>query len=163
MHYPFWEEGTAFQNRMLRFLNQPDEDPNGKTLQFISNEEREYYSRASMNCEFRSFYITDRGLIGLGPKDMEPGDIISLPCGASVPYILRPLDKDLVMFWDSGKSVEIEREAYFQMPDGGNLRLLILRAKKPQYQLIGECYTHGIMRGEAWAVQSFFAEEFILF
>ncbi|KAH7417868.1 heterokaryon incompatibility protein-domain-containing protein [Cadophora sp. MPI-SDFR-AT-0126] len=101
--FPFWEEGTGFRRRMLASLEQPDLDAVNNDIIVIPYEMLEYYARASINCENRSFYITERGFLGLGPEEMEVGDIISLICGACTPHVLRPEEKDLSMLWDPKK------------------------------------------------------------
>ena len=59
----------------------------------------------------RRFFITREGHMGLGPRNIEPGDVVCIPLGAQVPFVLRAVN------------------------DG--------------YVLLGECYCHGIMEGEA--------------
>lgn len=60
----------------------------------------------------RSFFISRRGYVGLGPYFAQPGDLCVVFRGGFVPFIIRPGESD-------GK-----------------------------FRLIGECYVHGIMRGE---------------
>jgi hypothetical protein len=59
----------------------------------------------------RRFFITKEGHMGLGPRLVEPGDVVCVLFGSQVPFILREVDD--------------------------------------HYLLIGECYCHGIMEGEA--------------
>lgn len=59
----------------------------------------------------RRFFITREGHMGLGPRDMEPGDVVCILFGAQVPFVLRAVNN--------------------------------------HYVLLGECYCHGIMEGEA--------------
>jgi hypothetical protein len=161
--YPFWEEGTGFRRRMLGSFEQPDLSLDNQSVIMVSYEMSEYYSRVSRNCEYRSLYVTERGFVGLCPQETKIGDIIGLPSGASVPYVLRPRKSDLAMLWDAGKKIKTEREAFFQMPDNGERKVMIMRVKKPRFQLVGECYTQGIMCGEAWTADGFFVEEFVLY
>ncbi|RSM06147.1 hypothetical protein CDV31_009244 [Fusarium ambrosium] len=53
------------------------------------NHER--YTQAAHNtlCG-RSFFITSKGWIGIGPDDMAPGDTAAISYGARTPFILRP-------------------------------------------------------------------------
>lgn len=37
-------------------------------------------------------FITSQGYVGLGPDDMEVGDVVSIFYGAPVPFVLRPVD-----------------------------------------------------------------------
>ncbi len=39
----------------------------------------------------RSFFVTERGYMGLGPSGMEEGDLVYVLSGGQVPFILRPL------------------------------------------------------------------------
>jgi hypothetical protein len=59
-------------------------------------------------------------LIGLFPSGIQPGDIVCVFFGASVPYVLRTV---------GGESTD------------GFYRVI--------HQLVGPCYVHGIMDGEA--------------
>jgi hypothetical protein len=46
----------------------------------------------------RAFIITDRGFMGLGPSYTQPGDIVCVLRGGSVPFVLRPLEGDYYQF-----------------------------------------------------------------
>jgi hypothetical protein len=61
----------------------------------------------------RTFIITQKGYMGLGPAYTQPGDKIYVLAGGQVPFILRPTENIGV------------------------------------FSLVGECYVHGIMDGEA--------------
>ena len=81
---------------------------------FISDDRHEWseftasFQQATTN---RRFFITREGHMGLGPRNIEPGDVVCILLGAQVPFVLR--------------------------------------AVKDGYVLLGECYCHGIMEGEA--------------
>ena len=62
-------------------------------------------------CSNRRLFYTNRGLFGLGPLAIQPGDIVVILYGGYTPFVLRP------------------RAGY--------------------YQLLGECYLHDMMDGEA--------------
>ncbi len=62
-------------------------------------------------CSNRRLFYTNRGLFGLGPLAIQPGDIAVILYGGYTPFVLRP------------------RAGY--------------------YQLLGECYLHDMMDGEA--------------
>jgi len=68
----------------------------------------------------RSFVFTEKGYFGLAPHIIQPGDLICIFFGATVPFALRTAD--------------------LSEPD--------------MFKLIGECYVHGLMRGEAFSTQS---------
>ena len=42
-------------------------------------------------CAFRSFFVTEKGYMGLGPIELCPGDITCILYGGIIPYVLRPL------------------------------------------------------------------------
>ncbi|KUJ14857.1 uncharacterized protein LY89DRAFT_783924 [Mollisia scopiformis] len=61
----------------------------------------------------RTFFITERGYIGLGPARMRAGDRLCALLGGQTPFILRK------------------------------------HISAPRFEVIGDCYTHGLMDGEA--------------
>jgi hypothetical protein len=67
----------------------------------------------------RSFRVTDEGHIAMVPQLSEPGDAICVIYGAQVPFVLR------------------------RVTDGLEEELGV------RYLLVGECYVHGMMDGEA--------------
>jgi hypothetical protein len=42
--------------------------------------------------ELRRFFITDRGAMALGPRSMETRDVVYVPHGSQVPFVLRKKD-----------------------------------------------------------------------
>jgi hypothetical protein len=58
-------------------------------LHNISNEAARYIAMMIKN---RSFFVTKRGYIGIGPDTMEPGDMMCTLFGSTVPFILRPVE-----------------------------------------------------------------------
>jgi hypothetical protein len=66
---------------------------------------------ARVACTGRVFFTTSRGLTGVGPRKIQPGDTVVVLFGARVPYVLR--------------------------------------RKGNHYRLIGDCYVHGLVDGEA--------------
>ncbi|TPX06852.1 uncharacterized protein E0L32_002348 [Thyridium curvatum] len=165
---PFFQEYANFRARMFTALKSQHSVESGhpaadeEQAAVLTHGTIEYQTRAYVNCKDRAFYITERGLVGLGPRETVPGDIVGLPAGASVPYVLRPEKEGLAMMWDEAADIEIAKPGYLMMPDG-SMRALILRADQPRYQLVGECYTHGLMYGKAWELVGFPFEEFTLF
>jgi len=70
----------------------------------------------------RVFFITEQGYMGLGPAHVEIGDDVAVLAGGHTPFILRPTQEK-----------EIDRDYGVQQC----------------YKLIGDCYVHGLMDGEA--------------
>src|SRR5262249_34310553 len=69
----------------------------------------------------RRFFLTEQGYMGLGPMNMQVGDVVYILCGGNTPFLLRTA---------GAKSV----------PEVGERECKIL---------VGDCYVHGIMDGEA--------------
>ena len=72
----------------------------------------------------RKFFITCKGYIGLGPPATSPGDKIVVLFGGDVPYLIREYPDSI-----TNKSSMEEHS--------------------PLHMLVGDCYLHGIMDGEA--------------
>jgi hypothetical protein len=68
----------------------------------------------------RRFFITKEGYLGLGPRNMQVGDEIHIVAGGNCPLVLR----------------KAPHERSIQSPN-------------PTYTLLGDCYLHGVMDGEA--------------
>ncbi|KAF2493461.1 HET-domain-containing protein [Lophium mytilinum] len=78
----------------------------------------------------RRFFITRTGYLGLGPEDMEVGDSVYVINGSNVPLVLR---EEVPHFRDeSNRTKENTTDPTY-----------------PHFRLIGQCYVHGIMDGEA--------------
>jgi len=69
----------------------------------------------------RRFFLTEQGYMGLGPTNMQIGDAVYVLCGGNTPFLLRSAGAKFV-------------------PDVGQRECQIL---------VGDCYVHGIMDGEA--------------
>jgi hypothetical protein len=67
----------------------------------------------------RKFFITKNSYFGMGPRNMQQGDEIHIVAGGNCPLVLRPVNNP-------------------QSP-----------STNPRYTLVGDCYLHGIMDGEA--------------
>ncbi|KAH7327435.1 heterokaryon incompatibility protein-domain-containing protein [Rhexocercosporidium sp. MPI-PUGE-AT-0058] len=87
--------------------------------QLPSNSTQSDYAHALFEaCRNRFLFVTDNGMMGLGPCCATPGDRICLLRGCRVPFLLR---KDWKIF---------------------------RRNLKGAYKLVGECYLYGAMNGE---------------
>lgn len=68
----------------------------------------------------KRLFVSSRGYIGWGPEAMIPGDVITVLNGCSMPFVLRAVPQHLSRTgFSSG------------------------------YTVVGECYAHGLMNGEA--------------
>jgi len=161
--FPFYEEGTGIRRLLLITAEGKSPatiDPNGVTV--MSNEAQEYFARMRTVCEHRSLYVTTKGFIGLGPRETKPGDVVFLPCGASVPYVVRAEDENVALLWDDKPAGEDAQMGYFIVPGNQKPRIVLVRAKKPRFKLIGETYVQGLMRGELWNIEAFYIDELAL-
>ncbi|KAI0126704.1 hypothetical protein BJ170DRAFT_415598 [Xylariales sp. AK1849] len=76
--------------------------------------------------DLRRFAVFERGLIGMVPADSRPGDLVLILRGATVPMIFRALSTPV--------------------PCGRGMATY----SQTNYTLIGPCYLHGAMDGEAF-------------
>lgn len=92
-----------------------------ESSQPVPKTSKSFFSRlrGTMKAHRRRLLVTDMGRIGLGPRQMEKGDVVCILFGCSVPVVLRRLDQP-------------------QREDG-----------RPLFRFIGECYLDGFMDGEA--------------
>ena len=51
-----------------------------------------FMSRAHSTCLGRSLFFTSKGLLGLGPEEARPGDVVAVLLGCSVPMLLRKIE-----------------------------------------------------------------------
>lgn len=78
------------------------------------------------NVRNRGIFITESGALGTGSRRMQPGDDVHVLIGSSVPLILRPYQPS--------------EKKKAGCPSSNQI---------PSYTVIGECYLHGFMDGEA--------------
>jgi hypothetical protein len=90
------------------------------------NLEWTFWMASALLTEAKAFFITKKNLIGLGLDGIEPGDEIHILPGGNCPVILRR-----VVEADLPTSSDINRD------------------QRPRYRVLGNCYVHGIMYGEA--------------
>jgi hypothetical protein len=81
-------------------------------------------------CKERVFFTTETGMMGLGPLDIEGGDLVCIFPGYYMPLILRRASIDL---------------------QGNTIQLIQLEAGKEHFGCIyfGAAFVQGIMYGEA--------------
>jgi hypothetical protein len=46
----------------------------------------------------RKAFVTQTGFLGLGPAEVEPGDVVCILFGGNLPYMMRPLGLDEFIF-----------------------------------------------------------------
>lgn len=104
------KEGNQFRLGM-RKINYSAFDPEDLVVTDGRHQWLEFTASFQQATTNRRFFITREGYMGLGPLNIEPGDLVCILLGAQVPFVLR--------------------------------------AVKDGHKLMGECYCHGIMNGEA--------------
>jgi hypothetical protein len=111
-----WQRPTADAMRQVaELLRTPLEAENPIVKKFLKTVD-------TMMRE-RILFRAANGSLGLGPKQVRPGDVVCILLGCSVPVVLRKHELD--------KEQDTRREQ-----------------KADLYRLLGECYVHGIMDGE---------------
>ena len=124
-----------------------------------SSQQEEMNRRVLMHDLFSAivsnrFCATSHDRIGWVPLQAEPGDVICILNGATVPFVLRPRihDQRGVAGWSLSRFAPIRRLLSRQtdpVDEGG-------------YELIRECYIHGIMDGVAMRMKGLEEEIFDL-
>jgi hypothetical protein len=84
-----------------------------------NTQEHAFFSNIYCMTLCRRFFITNRGYLGLGPRNMQIGDEIHIVAGGSFPLVFRKASHK--------RSI---------------------RPANPTYTLVGDCYLHGVMGGE---------------
>jgi hypothetical protein len=84
---------------------------------------KRYRDSAARVCNKRKFFFTKKELFGIGPGALKEGDWLAILQGADVPFVLREVDEG--------------RDQSQPLPPG------------LKFQLVGECYVHGLMQGQA--------------
>lgn len=110
----FRDVGECMVQSLFRFAGQIDPEAVVYVSQFIQAV------HAAMGS--RRFFITERGLFGLGPPDAKPGDQIVVLKGGPLPFVVR------------------RNDAVAQLTEAGG---------EETFQLVGETYVHGLSVGEA--------------
>jgi hypothetical protein len=81
---------TTLHSTLLRYL------PVGKSYHkdeiILHNISNEAARRIAIHICNRSFFVTKRGYIGIGPNTMKSGDIVCTLFGSTVPFILRAVE-----------------------------------------------------------------------
>jgi hypothetical protein len=109
-----------------------------RPLQLSKSDEEDlqgYFNAVLSATSNRRLFVTSDGYLGIGPKDTQIGDEVYVIIGSNVPFVLRA---DAPQFRDKENCTgeDTTKPTY------------------PHFRLIGDCYTHGIMDGEACNAQA---------
>jgi hypothetical protein len=95
----------------------------------LLDDEGEIYNTYSCNIVNQAFFITEKGYMGTGPPDIAAGDEIWVLLGSTVPFVLRSIEEGTIQ-GDVSSSEPPNAAGEFHL-------------------VLGDCYVHGIMDGEA--------------
>lgn len=141
-----FDAGTLFSSTCSRLIQQFPQ-ATGRRV-FVMDLDENYTSRLCVYSEFGNQQEAAKILLGLGPEAMSPKDEIWAIKGSEWPFVLRPLYHD-----DGGKLPVMDKP--FDDKAGGWWRRTEKGARPIKvFQLIGEAYVHGIMRGELFNEQA---------
>ncbi|QDS68042.1 hypothetical protein FKW77_009687 [Venturia effusa] len=108
--------------------------------------EEELDAEAELSIRFaatrRRFFLTDNGTMGLAPLDTRARDLIFILPGGRTPFVLR---KGRLM----DRPAEAQRLSVF---DGHSDEFVLYyrsTSRIASYSMVGDCYAHGFMDGEA--------------
>ncbi|KAH8886015.1 hypothetical protein GQ53DRAFT_876326 [Thozetella sp. PMI_491] len=144
--------------------------PLSKKQTFFKPQTKEEYEAASDND------VERRGL-ALGPCETQEGDIIAIIFGCSVPVVLRKVVENqssgaAQWSWNSAKyDYELPRRLP-RVPENETPQQVLARMTRMEsqneqdrqkhelerFQIIGECYVHEKMDGEAWTIPNIYQE-----
>lgn len=106
----------------------------------ISQLGSKYTTGLTAACRNRRFCVTHGGQLTLAPPESREGDVVCVIRGLQTPFIVRPVgQKTIEEINTNSASAEVPKER--QSCLGG------------EYHLVGECYVHGIMDGEAMTTE----------
>ena len=88
----------SWRSRWLDMVPPPDM---AYTSSFAAKEAHIFNEMVIKACNGRQFFRTQKGYMGLGPKDIKNGDIVSVLLGGQVPFILRKLDDTYTLIGES--------------------------------------------------------------
>lgn len=87
-------------------------------------------------CRGRKFGITSGGRLVLVPPRSSPGDVVCVIRGVHTPFVVRPMRQEAREMINAHTASSKGLIGYESSLEG-------------EHQLVGECYVHGIMDGEA--------------
>lgn len=90
----------------------------------------------------RKFFVTRNGFIGIGPANLQWGDVIYIVLGSRVPLIMRRRPQSTQCLQESVKNL-------FDYPGGVQINTEICNGLHDDiHALVGDAYVHGVMDGE---------------
>lgn len=117
-----FKESDCFINEYFRRLNEDVVEP----WSILLGDATRFCTSNIQAMRNRCMFITEKGQLGLGPRNMSPGDLVTVISGASMPLILREADATVP-------------------PDTSRYDTT---GERRQCKVIGPAYIHGLMNGE---------------
>ena len=99
-HFP---DSLTKEAMLAPFLGDPDSEypalqwPEDNDLRRGRNCSSEFMERSIHSCISRTFFLTEKGYMGLGPRRAKKGDILCVLPGCNVPLLLRRIDNHYVL------------------------------------------------------------------
>ena len=121
----------------------PAEDLDQETLNYTSSRWEDLRSKGSylhnmMHMDRKRPFLTSRkGYLGMAPEHAQPGDVVVLLCGDTIPYVLRPITAATGVEAGDGKDTKTGDGT-----EDDDTRI------SNTYTFVGEAYCDGIMDGE---------------
>ena len=91
-----------------------------------------FMNAAHRSCYGRSLFFTSKGLLGLGPEEAQPKDVVAVILGCSVPMLLRKVES-----------------RYEVLGEACKYHLLTTKQQGTNFDSVDDIDVHGIMEGEA--------------
>lgn len=121
---PYKFPSTQSSATKLSIENDPDAEEYIELTGPLKTYAMVNYPRAvASTLKQNAFFVTSKGYLGIGPRDMQPGDVIAIFDGASTPFVLRQ--------WNTNGSTDLGLD----------------KDCTPRYKIVGDCYLHGWMDG----------------
>ncbi|PVH72982.1 HET-domain-containing protein [Cadophora sp. DSE1049] len=89
----WFQHGAAYLTRVFGDAGLVDEDIKKAGEGGEGGDAFAWNGCAISVCRRRSFFRTEKGYYGLGPSEIEQGDVIVVLFGGTTPYVLRPIDQ----------------------------------------------------------------------
>ncbi|KAL9079714.1 MAG: hypothetical protein Q9157_001440, partial [Trypethelium eluteriae] len=119
--------------------------PGGLVKSYVEPEElstlkNSFYYAVLAASASRRFFITTTGFIGIGPADIQEGDVLYIVPGSRVPLILRPYE-----FRSKKCSLQPIQNLYSESGHAYASAQQCASYHESTYPLVGDAYVHGIM------------------
>ena len=123
--FDFQADSSAYWERLFYGTSG---DPNQRTENTVNDDKKVHWKRyrdsAAHLCKEKKFFLTYKGLFGVGPGALKEGDRVAVLLGSDAPFVIREVDPDSL---DPTKPIP----------------------QSAKFKLVGECYVNGLMQGQS--------------